>query len=159
MSNFLPTVLYTANACVGSKEGTDRHKTIIDIYNMYETDEKRPYNITLKDPWCAAFVSAVFIASGCPQLIPIECSCFYIKNMAAKRGMLRDKTRYLPKAGDLILYKWAGHKIVSHIGIVEDIRGSKLTVIEGNYKDSVGKRSIRLSYQYIDSYIEVDYNV
>ena len=156
MTNFRPTVLYTAACCIGSREGTDRHQVILDIYNMYKP-KNRPYKITAKDPWCAAFVSACFIASGCAELIPIECSCYHIKEEAKKRGILRDPARYVPSPGDLILYKWEGKSVVSHIGIVEDVTGSNLTVIEGNYQDTVGRRHIKLSYKYIDSYIEVPY--
>lgn len=150
------TIIYTANACLGTQEGSGRHQTIIDIYNQYP-GKIRGYKITLLDPWCAAFVSAVFIASGLADLIPIECSCFYMKNEGSKRGRIRDPKRYIPKKGDLIFYRWAGKNVVSHVGIIEDVHGSALTVIEGNYQDSVGKRRIKLSYQYIDSYYEVDY--
>lgn len=149
-------LLEVAEACVGTVEGTDRHKTIIDIYNNYP-GKIRPYKITSRDPWCAAFVSACFIASGIPDLIPIECSCFYMKNEAAKRGQLRDKARYKPRAGDIVLYKWANKNVPGHVGIIEDVTGSKLTVVEGNYNNAVGHRKISMSYKYIDSYIEVKY--
>ena len=150
-------IIYTAQCCLGSREGSERHKTIIDIYNMYKP-KIRPYKITVNDPWCAAFVSSVFIASGCPELIPIECSCFYMKNEAIKRNLIRDPARYVPRPGDVIFYKWEGKNIVTHVGIVETVNGSALTVIEGNYKNTVGRRNIKLSYPYIDSYIEVPYN-
>ena len=149
-------ILLTARACIGTKEGTDRHKTIIDIYNNYHP-KPREYKISMKDPWCAAFVSSVFIASGIPQRIPVECTCFYMQNAAKERGDIRDPARYVPKPGDIIFYKWKGKNVVSHVGIVEEVKGSSLTVIEGNYQDSVGRRKIKLSYPYIDSYIEVKY--
>jgi len=147
-------IIEVATACIGTKEGTDRHQTIIDIYNGYPK-RIRPYKIRLTDPWCAAFVSAVFIAAGLPDAIPIDCSCFYIKNYAAARGQLRDPGRYVPKPGDLILYRWQGKEVVNHVGIVSSVNGSALEVIEGNYKNEVGVRKIKLSYKYIDSYVEV----
>ena len=147
-------VVEVARACIGTKEGTDRHKTIIEIYNGY-ANKSRPYKMSMSDPWCAAFVSAVFIASGQADAIPIDCSCFYMKNEATKRGLVRDPGRYVPKPGDLVLYRWQGKNVVSHIGIIASVNGSALEVIEGNYKDSVDIRKIKLSYQYIDSYIEV----
>lgn len=149
-------LLDVARACIGTLEGSSRHKTIIDIYNS-SPDRLRKYDITPNDAWCAAFVSSCFIAAGLHRLIPIDCSCFYFKNEASKRGQLRDKNRYIPRAGDIILYKWAGKNVPGHIGIIEDVTGSKLTVIEGNYNNSVGRRKISLSYQYIDSYVEVKY--
>lgn len=147
-------IVEVATACIGTKEGTDRHKTIIDIYNNYQ-GKSRHYKINMGDPWCAAFVSAVFIAAGLPDLIPIECSCFYMKNLAKVRGIVRDPGRYVPKPGDIIFYKWDGKNIVTHVGIVSNVKGSALEVIEGNYLDSVNVRKIKLSYKYIDSYIEV----
>ena len=59
------------------------------------------------------------------------------------------------KPGDIVLYKFQGKEVVSHTGIVSKVNGSALEVIEGNYKDSVDVRKIKLSYKYIDSYIEV----
>ena len=147
-------IVEVATACIGTKEGTERHKTIIDIYNGFSR-RSRPFKMTMGDPWCAAFVSAVFIAAGFPDAIPIDCSCFYMKNLAKGRGMVRDPGRYVPKPGDIVLYKFQGKEVVSHTGIVSSVNGSALEVIEGNYKDSVDVRKIKLSYKYIDSYIEV----
>lgn len=149
-------VLYVAQSCLGAKEGTTRHKTIVDIYNQY-SPKNRPYKLTMQDPWCAAFVSSCFIAAGHPGLIPIECSCWMMKKMGTDRGMLRDKTRFIPRPGDIVFYKWKGNSQVSHVGIVSFVAGSRMEVIEGNYNDKVGIRKIKFSYPYIDSYLEVNY--
>ena len=151
-------ILMIAEACLGTQEGSSQHQTILDIYNGYKGPGKRPYKIGRDDPWCAAFVSAVFIASGEPTAIPIECSCFLMKNLGAERGMLRDPKRYVPKPGDIIFYKWAGKNIVGHVGIVKSVKGSALEVYEGNFKNSVGVRKTKLSYHCIDSYLEVKYD-
>ena len=150
-------ILNVARACIGTQENTDRHKTIVDIYNQYP-NKSRQYKLSMHDPWCAAFVSAVFIAAGAPAMIPIECSCWMMKQAGENRGMLRDKDRYIPKPGDIIFYRWSGKKQTSHVGLVESIKGSSLKVIEGNFNDKVGVRQIRLSYPYIDSYLEVEYD-
>lgn len=147
-------VVDVAMACVGTKEGSPEHKTIIDIYNGY-MDKVRPFKMRMTDPWCAAFVSACYIAAGLGKAIPIECSCYYMKNTAEKRNMLRDPERYVPKPGDIVLYKMPGKEVVSHTGIVKSVNGSDMEVIEGNYKDAVGIRKCKLSYKNIDSYIEV----
>lgn len=149
-------ILFVAGACMGTREGSSEHNTIISIYNQYPGKE-RAYKLTMSDPWCAAFVSAVFIAAGLDKLIPIECSCFYMKSRAERLGLIRDPKRYIPRPGDIIFYKWAGKNVVSHVGIVSSVKGSSLEVIEGNYNDKVGVRGIKLSYRYIDSYIEVPY--
>lgn len=146
-------IIFVANACINTREGSKEHQTIIDIYNQHKP-KNREYKLTLKDPWCAAFVSAVFIAAGLSSKIPIECSCFYMKQLSIVTGQARDPVRYVPKPGDLVLYKWEGKNVVSHVGIVKSVKGSSLEVIEGNYNNRVGVRKIKLSYKYIDSYIE-----
>ena len=146
-------IISVATACLNTKEGSKEHQTIIDIYNQHKP-KHREYKLRLTDPWCAAFVSAVYIAAGLSAAIPIECSCFYMKNLSITTGQVRDPVRYVPKLGDLVLYKWAGKNIVSHVGIVKSVKGSTLEVIEGNYNNKVGIRTIKLSYKYIDSYIE-----
>lgn len=148
-------IVEVARACLGTKEGSPEHITIVDIYNQYRGNDKPAYKMTMQDPWCATFVSSVFIAAGASPKIPIECSCFRMKNNAAKRGILRDKARYVPKPGDVVFYKMNKSSIVNHTGIIASVDGSALEVIEGNYKNSVGIRKTKLSYQCIDSYIEV----
>ena len=145
-------IVFVARACIGTKEHTPEHKTILDIYNEYK-GVKNIYKMKDNDPWCAAFVSAVFIAAGLDKAIPIDCSCFYMQNRAIANGLMRNKAVYVPRAGDVIFYKWQDKKVVSHVGIVESVEGSRLSVIEGNFKDRVDRREIRLSYPYIDSYM------
>lgn len=150
-------ILKVCEACKGTKEGTQQHQTILDIYNTQTWPGKRAYKIGRNDPWCAAFVSAVFLAAGAGDLIPLECSCFMMKHLGDERGMLRDPKRYIPKPGDIIFYKWAGKNVVGHVGIVKSVKGSSMQVYEGNFQDKVGIRQIKLSYKYIDSYLEVKY--
>ena len=148
-------IVQVAMACLGTQEKTPRHQTILDIYNQYKGPDKPVYKMTLSDPWCATFVSAVFIAAGAASFIPIECSCQRMKNNADVRKILQDKTRYIPRPGDVVFYKMNNSKIVNHTGIVLEVNGSTMKVIEGNYKDKVGIRTIKLSNKIIDSYIKV----
>lgn len=150
-------ILKVCEACKGTREGTKQHQTILDIYNTQTWPGKRAYKIGRNDPWCAAFVSAVFLAAGAGDLIPLECSCFMMKHLGEERVMLRDPKRYIPKPGDIIFYKWAGKNVVGHVGIVKSVKGSSMQVYEGNFQDKVGIRQIKLSYKYIDSYLEVKY--
>ena len=149
-------VLDTARACLGAHEGTDRHKLIINIYNQH-IQGTGMYKVKYTDPWCAAFVSACFIASGVPGLIPIQASCFYMKNEASKRGMYRLKSKYTPVPGDIVLYKWKGDTIPKHVGIIEEVDKVNIKVIEGNKSDEVGRRLITKNYPYIEGYIHVTY--
>lgn len=44
-----------------------------------------------------------------------------------------------------------------HIGIVEKVRGNKITVIEGNYGERVARRTISVGWGYIRGYAKLKY--
>jgi len=75
-----------------------------------------------------------------------------------KIGCWRENENYTPKAGDIIFYDWddsgkgdcKGHS--DHVGIVEKVSGGIITVIEGNYKNAVGRRQIEVNARYIRGY-------
>ena len=143
-------VAYVARACLGTAEGSARHKTIVDIFNMYY---KGGYMLKITDAWCAAFVSAVYIAAGLPDRIPIECSCGRMWEKGSKKELTRDR-EYEPKVGDIIFYDFARIGITNHVGIVSDILdGKRIRVIEGNHNDIVGYRNIPRDYLYTFGYI------
>ena len=110
-------IISVATACLNTKEGSKEHQTIVDIYNQHKP-KNREYKLRISDPWCAAFVSAVYIAAGLSAAIPIDCSCFYMKNLSITTGQVRDPVRYVPKPGDLVLYKWDGKKISSRLQLL-----------------------------------------
>ena len=45
-----------------------------------------------------------------------------------------------------------------HIGIVEKVDGKTVTVIEGNYNDSVKRRQIQIGGRYIRGYVTPKYS-
>ena len=105
------------------------------------------------DKWCATFVSAVFIK--CEVDMPRECSCYYMIERLKARGLWVEEDNFKPQAGDLIFYDWQdngkGNNLgyPDHVGIVEKVVGKTITVIEGNYDDSVKRRKIKINSQYI----------
>lgn len=156
------TIVNTARACIGTKEHTDRHRTILKIYNDY-VKRWGLYQVKESDAWCATFVSACFIASGLPHIFPIECSCSRMLSKANTMGIWVENDAYKPKIGDLILYDWQdsgkGDNVGNpdHVGIVENVVFNRITVIEGNYSDSVKRRVIGLNSRYIRGYITPRY--
>lgn len=70
-------------------------------------------------------------------------------------GEWEETDSYTPSAGDVIFYDWddsgSGDNTGSsdHVGLVEKVSGSTITVIEGNYSDSVKRRTITVNGKYI----------
>lgn len=155
------TIVNVARACIGTKEGTLRHQTILDIYNSHKPNV---YHMTPNDSWCAAFVSACFIACGYSSLIPVECSCQRMVSKARTMGIWIENDGYRPKAGDIIMYSWNDNGkgdctlAPNHTGIVESVTYNRITVIEGNKNDSVERRVIDVNGRYIRGYVVPRYN-
>lgn len=132
---------------IGTLERTRTHKEIIDYYNSH-TDG---YNLTYHDAWCAAFVSFVWLNCNAVNP-PVHCSCTQMRNKAIMSNQYHKTS---PRVNDAILYDWTNDNKPNHVGIVSSINGSKLTVIEGNYRDAVRVRTINKDNKCIIGYITV----
>ena len=105
------------------------------------------------DAWCAMFVcwcaNEVGVLNTC---IPRSASCTTQVTQWQSWGKWKGAS-YIPRPGDIIYYDWYGNG-PEHVGIVETINGTTITVIEGNYSDTdkVARRTITTSYQYIYGY-------
>ena len=150
-------VLDIAKAWLGKKESDGSHKAIIDVYNA---QKKLPqgYKVKYTDAWCATFVSAVAIKAGCTDIIPCECSCPRQIELFKKLGTWVENDARTPEPGDIIYYDWDDSGkgdnvgVSDHVGIVEKVSGGKITVIEGNYSDSVKRRTLAVDGKYIRGY-------
>ena len=146
-----------AKSYLGFSEASGKHKKIIDLYNSV-TPLPRSYKVTYTDAWCATFVSAMAIQCGMTGIIPRECSCYYQVEAFKKLGEWCENDAYTPKPGDIIYYDWqdsgSGDNtgVPDHVGIVESVSGSSITVIEGNKNDSVERRTIAVNGRYIRGY-------
>ena len=63
------------------------------------------------------------------------------------------KSGYVPNPGDIVIFSSIGHA-----GIVESVSGSTVTVIEGNYSDSVVRNTYSIKSSKIAGYASPDYN-
>lgn len=145
-------ILACANSFVGCKESDGSHKKIIDIYNSH-TPLARGYKVKYTDSWCATFVSAVAIKCGATDIIPTECGCEKMVTLFKNLGRWEESENHIPSAGDIIFYDWDKTDTwADHVGIVEKIDNLTLTVIEGNYNDAVGKRTIQIGDKRIRGY-------
>lgn len=148
---------------IGVKEGTTLHRGIIDRYNAH-SPLARGYKVKYSDAWCATFISYLAIVMGYTDIIPTECGCPQMITLAKQMGIWCEDDSYTPLPGDIPLYDWqdsgAGDNTgtADHIGIVEKVAGGTITVIEGNYKDAVGRREIPVNGRYIRGYIVPRYD-
>lgn len=141
-------VVYLAQSYIGCKESDGSHKKIIDLYNSHKP-LARGYTLKYTDSWCSGFASAIAIQAGLTDIIPTEVGCEkhveLFKNHS-KSKWEEDGTK-APEIGDYIFYNWDGSVqpndgSADHVGIVETITNNRITVIEGNYSDSVKRRSL-----------------
>lgn len=147
-------VVDIARSWLGKNEADGSHRSIIDLYNSH-TPLARGYKVKYTDSWCATTVSAVAIAAGCTGVMPTECSCGNMIKLYQGMGRWKEDDSYVPEPGDVIFYDWddtgAGDDTgwPEHVGIVEACDGKNITVIEGNYSDSVKRRYIEVNSRYI----------
>lgn len=147
-------VVDQAKSWIGYNESDKSHRKIIDIYNAHKP-LARGYKVTYTDAWCATFVSAVAIKLGYTKIIPTECSCNKMIDLFKKAGAWVENDAYVPSPGDILFYDWddknTGENVaeVEHVGIVEKVVNNVMTIIEGNYDNSVGRRSVKLNGKYI----------
>lgn len=125
-----------ARRFVGVKEGSKEHHAIIDSYNRIRP-LPRGYKVKYTDAWCATFVS--FVMKECGAINPpYECG---VADMYAK-ALHNHQAVTEPRKNDFVVYDWGHNGSLDHIGIIESISGSTMTVIEGNKNDAVGVRVI-----------------
>lgn len=142
----------TAQTYLGAKQGSDKHREIVDIYNSY-LPHPRGYTLTTKDPWCAAFDSAIAISCDLTDIIPVECSCNTQISLFQQKGRWEERDDYVPKTGDLIYYDWQDNGKdddtgeADHVGIVVNAVDDDILVIEGNKGSShiVGYRHVAVN--------------
>lgn len=164
MAKYASKVVEQAKSWLGYNEYDGSHKKIIDIYNA-----QRPlpvgYAVKYNDAWCATFVSAVAVKLGYTDIIPCECSCPRMITLFQKKGIWIEDENRTPNPGDIIFYDWQDNGngdnkgSSDHVGIVEKVDGNYIIVIEGNYSNSVKRRTLSVNGKYIRGYGVPKYDV
>lgn len=161
------TVLGVAKSWLGKNEKDGSHKEIIDTYNSHKP-LARGYAVKYTDAWCATFVSAVAIKAGATNIIPLECGCGQMIELAKKMGIWIENENRVPNPGEICLYDWDdgtnfketdNQGWPEHVGYVDSVNASKgkFKVIEGNYSDSVKYRELEINGRYIRGFIGPKY--
>lgn len=141
---------------VGAKEGDERHRELIDLYNSLPV-LPRGYQMTYTADWCVATAVAIGVKLGLEDIILPECSC--TRQIAQYRalGRFMGDRNYVPQIADFIIYDWQDNGDPDHWGTVERVEGDRLTVIEGNMADKVDRRYLNIGDSRIYGYCLPDY--
>lgn len=150
-------IIQAAESWIGLKESDKSFKPIIEAYNSY-LPHPRGVTATTKTAWCAIFISALSIKCHATNIIPVEMSCTEHLKLFKKMGVqVKDTKNDKIAIGDIVYYDWNGDKFLDHVGIVEKINGNKITVIEGNYSDSVKRRTLSTNSNVIRCFVTPKY--
>lgn len=160
-------LIKTAKSFLGAKQGSAKHKELINIFNTIKPDG---WAMTYSAAWCAAAASAfaikTFGVSKAKKYFPLSANCGTIITKAKKLGIWVESDSYKPGVGDWILYDWddsgRGDNVggPDHVGIVKKATKKKITVIEGNKGNSseVGIREIPVNGRYIRGFATPKYS-
>lgn len=157
-------VVDTAKKYLGYKESDKSHRKIIDVYNAHKPLAQN-YKVKYTDSWCATFVSFVAIKCDYTDIMFTECSCPRMIALYKKAGHWIEDDSYVPKIGDIIMYDWQdsgkgdNKGIPDHVGIVAEINGKSMKIIEGNKNDSVSYRDMKVNGKQIRGYCVPNYKL
>lgn len=122
---------------VGATKGSAKHAEILKIYNDHRP-LARGYKMKVNDAYCAATVSAAFIAAGIAQYTGTECGVEKFARTAQDKGIWVENDAHVPKLGDAVVYDWQDTGVGDctgagdHIGIVTKPGATSFVVTEGN---------------------------
>ena len=161
-------IVAVAKSYIGMCGGSSAHADILHYFNSV-----KPYGYTAhkSDWWCAEFVSAcaiqAFGKTAAKKFFPLSAACVYIINKAKKMNIWVESDKYIPEAGDWILYDWDdtgkgdNKGQPDHVGIVEYYKSGYIHVIEGNMGSGsgrCGRRKLRIDGRYIRGFVTPDYD-
>lgn len=158
-------IISIAKNYIGTKEGSSKHKEIVNKYNTLNP-LPQGYKLKTSDSWCAAFATVVFMDAGYSKIFPNECGCERMIEKAKDMGIWVESDAYVAGLADCILYDWddsgKGDNTgwADHIGIITDYDSSSktYTVTEGNKDNKVGTREIKINGKFIRGFICPKFN-
>ena len=161
-------IVAVAKSYIGTCGGSSAHADILHYFNSVKP---MGYTAHKSDPWCAEFASAcaiqAFGKTAAKKFFPLSAACVYIINKAMEMNIWVESDKYIPEAGDWILYDWNdtgkgdNKGQPDHVGIVEYYKAGYIHVIEGNMGAEPGKcgrRKLRIDGRYIRGFVTPDYD-
>lgn len=138
-------------------------KKIIDIYNNHKP-LAQGFLVPYTGAWCDTTISALFIALDSVDIIGgTECGVERHIQLFKKAGIWEENGGIVPEPGWIICYNWddatqPNDGFADHIGLVESVSNGQIVVIEGNFNNTVGKRTIPVGWGYIRGYAKPKYD-
>lgn len=126
-----------ASLFIGVKQGSKKHKQIIDSYNTIKP-LPRGYKVKYTDNWCATFVSFILYKCNYKKNV-FECGADRMRQKM-KKYIIEDNSK--GKQNDIIFYDWDDNTWSDHVGIISKVEKTCYYVIEGNKDKKVGIRKI-----------------
>lgn len=161
-------IVAVAKSYIGTCGGSSAHADILHYFNSVKP---MGYTAHKSDLWCAEFVSAcaiqAFGKAAAKKFFPLSAACVYIINKAKEMNIFVESDKYIPEAGDWILYDWQdsgkgdNKGQPDHVGIVEYYKAGYIHVIEGNMGAEPGKcgrRKLQIDGRYIRGFVTPDYD-
>ena len=147
-------IIRIAGSYIGITSDVKNH--LVDVYNdncIELIKPSRKYEMKYTDNWCAMFLSVCASMVGCKDF-PYEVSVLQMVKLAVSRGSIYQDYN-LAEVGDLIVYNWDGNGVVDHVGIIYSVNVDTIVVLEGNYKSTVGLRTVNKDYKLIECFIKL----
>lgn len=162
MATTLREFMSTFESLVGINEKNGTHKRIIDVYNNHKP-LPRGYKVKYTDSWCSTGLSAIAILTNSVDIIGKECGVEQHVKIFKSKGIWNEDGTITPERGDIIVFNWDKKTQPNvgwsdHIGVVEKVSGGKITTIECNISDSIGRRTIAVGDGRIRGYARPKYN-
>lgn len=162
-------VIAHAESYVGVKQGTKKHKALVDQFNKAKIKpagsvEKANYECA----WCAIFATDMLLYAGLSQKkAPMSYNCGNLITRAKALGIWIENDAYSKmKPTDLIIYYWDDtsgktkdcKSGASHVGVIQAApdKNGYFTVIEGNkgVTETCGIRKMHVNDPYIRGFIQ-----
>ena len=145
-------------ATIGAQEFGTTHQRIVEEYNKI-SPLPRNYKVSLNDPWCAIYVSAMWHKWG-NGWFPYECSCNKMIGAAKASGKFWNSAATNGHVGWLIFYDWERDGSPDHVGYITEVDKlmGHIRTIEGNYSNQVKERFVPLADSRIYGFVELQYD-
>lgn len=148
---------------LGTKQGSARHKEIIDYFNS-----KSPHGekMTYVNAWCSTFASTIAMKAGyTTENTALSCQCSRMIAYAKQLGLWHERDDIIPGIGWFVIYDWQDDGIddnmgdPDHIGIVYKVHNNHIFVIEGNKgkEHKCDYRRISINDKNIRGFVEIRY--
>ena len=143
---------------IGAKELGTLHQSLVEEYNKIEPIPAY-YKVSLNDPWCAIYVSAMWHKWMTGYWFPYECSCRRMIALAAAKNKFWASDKSEGEVGWLMFYDWERDGSPDHVGYIIDVdkKLGRIRTIEGNYSNMVKERYIPINDRRIFGFIELEY--